>query len=235
MIFRHGLARAKAAFAGTLASALLPLFGLPASAQTAQSAAPPPSPAATPWTWPVIPGCLVDPEINVAGKRDYASPVCAVYLDLLKSGTFELDLESARQANAQLGGVLYPAFVPGTEVVRFTVTPDFNDTFERTNRLVRVSDSRSGALYGSWWTTSSQVHAGDALLDGAHIRAILALTYTPSCLATSTEVRRGVRGYMGIVAPAFDEPGGGVEFWFPPDAVVASSVADVPGGAGCAK
>jgi hypothetical protein len=178
---------------------------------------------------------LVDPELNVAGKREYNSPICAVYLDLLKSGAFEIDLESARRLNAELGGVLYPAFVPGTEVVRFTVTPEFNDTFERTNHLVRVSDSRSGALYGSWWTTSAQVHDASGWLDGARIRAILALTYTPSCLAISTEVRRGVRGYMGVVAPAFDEPGGGVEFWFPPDAVVAGQVLDVPGGAGCSR
>jgi hypothetical protein len=190
-------------------------------------------PSAAPWTWPKIPACLVDPEINVAGKRDYASPICEVYLDLLKSGAFEVDLESARQANAQLGGVLYPAFVPGTEVVRFTVTPDFNESFERANRLVRVSDSRAGAMYGSWWTTSAQVRNGDGLLDAARIRAILALTYSPSCLATSTEVRRGVRGYMGVVAPAFDQPGGAVEFWFPPDAVVAGPVVDVPGGSGC--
>jgi hypothetical protein len=40
---------------------------------------------------------------------------------------------------------------------------------------------------------------------------------------------------MGVVAPAFDEPGGAVEFWFPPDAVVATKVVDVPGTKGCGK
>ncbi len=171
----------------------------------------------------------------MSGKRDFASPICTVYEDVLKSGATDIELESARRVNAQLGGVLYPAFVPGTEVVRFTVTPAFNASFERANRLVRVSETRTGAMYGSWWTTTAQLQDGNATLDAARIRAILALTYTPSCMAASTEVRPGVRAYMGVVAPAFDEPGGSVEFWFPPDAVVAGPVVDVPGSAGCTR
>jgi hypothetical protein len=221
-----------AAAAAALSLAFLQAAAIPASAQTVRPAA---VPSAAPWSWPTIPGCLADPEINVSGKRDYASPVCAVYDDLLKSGATDIELDSARHVNAQLGGVLYPAFVPGTEVVRFTVTPAFNATFERTNRLVRVSETRTGAMYGSWWTTTAQLQDGTTSLDAARIRAILALTYTPSCMAASTEVRPGVRAYMGVVAPAFDEPGGSIEFWFPPDAVVAGSVADVPGSAGCTR
>ena len=220
-----------AAAAAALAFALLQ----PAAPAAGAPAAPAPAPSAAPWNWPTIPGCLADPEINVSGKRDFASPICTVYEDVLKSGATDIELESARRVNAQLGGVLYPAFVPGTEVVRFTVTPAFNASFERANRLVRVSETRTGAMYGSWWTTTAQLQDGNATLDAARIRAILALTYTPSCMAASTEVRPGVRAYMGVVAPAFDEPGGSVEFWFPPDAVVAGPVVDVPGSAGCTR
>jgi len=70
-------------------------------------------------------------------------------------------------------------------------------------------------------------------LNAEAIRAKLALTYTPSSIAYAKTVQNGVRAYMGVVAPAFDEPGGAIEFWFPPDAVVVSSVGNIPGGAGC--
>ncbi|MFY9780382.1 MAG: hypothetical protein WAJ85_07725 [Candidatus Baltobacteraceae bacterium] len=197
----------------------------------AQTAAPPPKPLPS-WSWPPIPGCLADPEIKTSGTTDYDSPLCAVYERLLEGGATEIELESARRLNGELDGVLYPAFLPGTEVVRF-VTDRFDREFHGPSGLVRVSTSAVTARSGSWWTALATVSDGTRLLGAEAIRAKLALTGTPSCLAYASLVRDGVRGYMGVVAPAFDEPGGGLEFWFPPGAVVAGPVADLPGTSGC--
>jgi len=199
--------------------------GGPAAAQTAAS----PAPA---WAWPPIPGCLADPEIKTSGTTDYNSPLCAVYERLLEGGATEIELESARRLNGELDGVLYPAFLPGTEVVHF-VTDRFEREFHGATGLVRVSTAAVSARSGSWWTSLSTVSDGTRLIGAEAIRAKLALTGTPSCIAYASLVRNGVRGYMGVVAPAFDEPGGGLEFWFPPGAVVGGSVADLPGTPGC--
>jgi hypothetical protein len=136
------------------------------------------------------------------------------------------------KTSGELDGVLYPAFLPGTEVVRF-----FTDRFERefhgATGLVRVSTAAVTARSGSWWTSLATVSDGTRLIGAEAIRAKLALTGTPSCIAYASFVRNGVRGYMGVVAPAFDEPGGGLEFWFPPGAVLAGSIADLAGTPGC--
>jgi hypothetical protein len=205
-------------FAG---AAALAAGGL-ASAQTAVPTAVPPA----------IPGCLADPEIKTSGTTDYHSPLCVVYEQLLEGGATEIELESARRLNGELDGVLYPAFLPGTEVVRF-VTDRFDREFHGPTGLVRVSTQAVSARSGSWWTSLATVSDGTRLIGAEAIRAKLALTGTPSCLAYASLVRNGVRGYMGVVAPAFDEPGGGLEFWFPPGAVVGGAVADLPGTRGC--
>jgi hypothetical protein len=111
-----------------------------------------------------------------------------------------------------VNGVLYPAFLPGTEVVQFIVTDRFDQAFGPV-QLVRVSGSPDSARFGSWWPTRRQVEGPDKRFKSAdEIRAELALTQTPACIAFAKSVRTGVRGYMGVVAPAFDEPGGAVEF-----------------------
>jgi hypothetical protein len=205
-------------------------------AASAQSA-PSPSPRTTtpPWPWPAIPSCLKDAGTATPGRDDFASPICDVYVRLLDSGATEIELASAAHLNAELGGVLYPAFLPGTEAVRFVVTDRFNQSFSRTVPLVRVSTNAAGARYGSWWTTRSQVQdAQRNLKDPEELRAELALPSTPSCIAYSTAIRPGVRAYMGVVAPAFNEPGGAVEFWFPPDAVVANTVTALSNAVPCA-
>jgi hypothetical protein len=185
------------------------------------------------WPWPPVPGCLADPEIKTPGSTDYASPACAVYDALLGSGQTEVELVSARRLNGQMDGVLYPAFLPGTEVVRFVVTEPFSKVFTGSMRLVRVSGKSVSARSGSWWTTMSTVLDNGKLMNAEQIRARLALTDTPACIAFADAVKPGVRAYMGVTAPAFDEPGGGAEFWFPPDAVVATTVHALPGSTGC--
>lgn len=189
--------------------------------------------AQKPWPWPPIPGCLADPEIKTPGPTDYGSPVCAIYNTLLSSGEFDVELQSARRLNGQMDGVLYPAFLPGTEAVSFIVSDQFSKAFTGSFRLVRVSGKSVSARSGSWWTTLSMVTDNGNLMTAEQIRARLALTDTPSCIAYADSVRSGVRAYMGVVAPAFDEPGGGAEFWFPPNAVVATTVHAIPGSTGC--
>jgi hypothetical protein len=196
---------------------------MPATSQTPQKS----------WPWPAVPGCLADPEIKTPGATDYASPVCPVYDALLGSGQTEVELVSARRLNGQMDGVLYPAFLPGTEVVRFVVTEPFSKVFTGSMRLVRVSGKSISARGGSWWTTLSTVLDNGKMMNAEQIRARLALTDTPACIAYADAVRPGVRAYMGVTAPAFDEPGGGVEFWFPPNAVVATTVHALPGSTGC--
>ncbi len=187
----------------------------------------------TSWPWPPIPGCLADPGVTTSGGIDYGSPVCPIYDALLGSNETDLTLQSARSLNGQMDGVLYPAFLPGTEAVRFIVTDQFSKVFTGLLRLVRVSSKSIPAKSGSWWTTLSMVTANGTLLTAGQIRAKLALTDTPACIAYADSVKPGVRGIMGVVAPAFDEPGGGAEFWFPPDAVVSTTVHAIPGATGC--
>ncbi|MGD0832274.1 MAG: hypothetical protein ABR907_15135 [Terracidiphilus sp.] len=200
------------------------LAGLvPAQSQTAQKS----------WPWPPIPGCLADPEIKTLGATDYSSPVCAVYDELLDSNQIDIALQSARRLNGQMDGVLYPAFLPGTEAVGFIVTDQFSKAFTGSFRLVRVSGKSISARSGSWWTTISMVTDSGKLMTAEEIRAKLALTDTPACIAYADSVKTGVRALMGVVAPAFDEPGGGAEFWFPPDAVISTTVHAIPGATGC--
>lgn len=188
---------------------------------------------ASSWQWPAIPGCLADPGISTKGKTDFNSPICPVYELLLTSEVSDIELRSARRLNGEMDGVLYPAFLPGTEVVSFIVSKKFSDAFHDERELVRVSGRAVAARSGSWWTTLETVSEGGRLMDANAIRAKLALTDTPSCIAYADKVRTGVRAYMGVISPAFDEPGGGVEFWFPPNAVVSKKVGEIPGGAGC--
>ena len=202
-------------------------FALASDAVSAQTT------RASGWGWPVIPGCLADPEIKTNGATDYNAPICSVYERLLRSGVMDVELISARRLNADMDGVLYPAFLPGTEVVRFIVTGKFNHSFRGADRLVRVSTKAASARSGSWWTTLATVSEDGHVFNAERIRAKLALTDTPLCIAYAEKVRTGVRAYLGVVAPAFDEPGGGVEFWFPPNAVATASVGDVPGTSGC--
>ena len=206
------------------------------SAQPTPAPVPLPAPVSTkpPWTWPSIPACLKDADVSTSGQDDFRSPACDVYLALLSSGATDIELGSAAHVSTEVNGVLYPAFLPGTEVVRFIVTERFSKAFGESSELVRVSTTSNAARYGSWWTTVHQVEDNQQRVKSAdELRSELALTYSPSCIAHARAIRAGVRGYMGIVAPAFDEPGGGVEFWFPPDAVVADLVTPVTGGAGC--
>lgn len=191
--------------------------------------------SATPntWTWPAIPGCLADPEIQTQGTTDYNSPICPLYDRLLASGEFNIELRSARRVNAEMDGLLYPAFVPGTEVVAFVTTDKFGGSFTGTNGLVRVSTKSISARNGSWWTTLDTVSQGGQLLDAEAVQRKLALPSLPACIAYAEVVRPGVRAYMGVVAPAFDQRGGGVEFWFPPSAVIATKTAQIPGGTAC--
>ncbi len=219
-------------YAGAVLAALLAAAAAPSAAQT-----PPSAPTAAPWPWPAIPGCLADPGTKTAGPTDYGAPACTVFAKLTHGFVADAVTEvSARQLNGELDGVLYPAFLPGTEVVRFVTTSRFGDAFARDDdlRLVRVSGSSTGARSGSWWTTRGQVSPGGTPLPASRIRSILALLATPACLATATAVPAGIGGYFGVTAPAFGEPGGGVEFWFPPGVVDASAaVAALPGSGGC--
>ncbi len=211
-----------------------PTLILMATLAMAQTAAPSASAKQSePWRWPDIPGCLADPGTTTKGDTRYDAPICPIYERLLASQVSHLELKSARRLNAEMDGVLYPAFLPGTEAVSFMVTSGFNKSFRGNHRLVRVSGSSIGARSGSWWTTLDAVSPGGRLLDGEGIRARLALLATPVCVAYADKVRVGVRGYMGAVAPAFAQPGGGIQFWFPPGAVVATKVEAIPGATGC--
>lgn len=208
--------------------------GFAAAQPTPAPSAPLPASTKPPWSWPRIPACLKDADVTTEGQNDYHSAACDVYIELLSSGATDIELSSAARVSSEVNGVLYPAFLPGTEVVRFIVTDRFSRAFGKSSQLVRVSTNPDAARFGSWWTTLRQVEDDRQRLKPAdELRSELALTYSPSCIAYAAAIHAGVRGYMGVVAPAFDEPGGGVEFWFPPDAVVAEAVTAVPGGSGC--
>jgi hypothetical protein len=134
-----------------------------------------------------------------------------------------------------MDGLLYPAFVPGTEVVAFVTTEKFGASFTGTTGLVRVSTRSISARNGSWWTTLDTVSEEGRLLDADAIQKKLALPDSPGCIAYAEVIRPGVRAYMGVVAPAFNQRGGGVEFWFPPSAVIAKRTEQIPGGIACDK
>lgn len=220
-------------YAGAILAALLAGAAAPGAAQTPPASAP----TAAPWAWPAIPSCLADPGTKTDGPTDDAAPACAVFATLSHGFVADALAEiSARRLNGEFDGVLYPAFLPGTEVVRFVTTPRFGEAFARAGslQLVRVSGSRRGASSGSWWTTRAQVSANGAPLPAARIRAVLALLATPACMVTAAAIPAGIVGYFGVTAPAFGEPGGGLEFWFPPGVVEASpTVVSIPESGGC--
>ncbi len=114
------------------------------------------------WTWPAIPGCLADPEIQTKGTTDYNSPICPLYDRLLASGEINIELRSARRVNAEMDGLLYPAFVPGTEVVAFVTTDKFGGSFIGPTGLVRVSTNpfRHAMVVGGLPSTLSAKEGG---------------------------------------------------------------------------
>jgi hypothetical protein len=224
-------------YTGAILAVLLAAAAAPSAAQTPVPVAPTAVATAAPWAWPTIPGCLADPGTSTAGSTDYNSPACGVFTALSSGLVADAIAEvSARRLNGEFDGVLYPAFLPGTEVIRFVTTARFSSAFAKDGdmRLVRVSGSRVGARSGSWWTTRGQISANGAPLPAPRIRSVLALLATPACMASAMAIPPGIVGYFGVTAPAFGEPGGGVEFWFPPGIVEASpAVVSIPESGGC--
>ncbi len=222
-------ARLRTALAACIA-AFVASLGVVSAAST-----PSPVPAVlpTPWSWPTIPSCLADPGAQTPGALDFRAEVCDLYQTLRQGGGVDIGLVSAQRMNAEFQGVLYPAFLPGTEVVRFVTTEKFNDALQGAHQLVRVSTSRGGAQFGLWWTTLDQVTENGHVMNAEAIRSKLALTSTPACIVYASAVHANVLAYLGVVAPAFDRRGGGIEWWFPSGTVIATTVYSVPGGAGC--
>jgi hypothetical protein len=123
-------------------------------------------------------------------------------------------------------GLSTDAFPDSAYAVRFVVTPQFNAAFSGPDALVRFASNGFAAQVGSWWTVLETVtDRSGRLEDKATIASELALpaSSVPSVEAAATEVRVGTVGYFGLVAPAFAQPGGGVQFWFPGEPVYSST------------
>jgi len=169
------------------------------------------------WQEPAAPACLAsDTAAADRSALDAAPVVCDAIRKLARAIPDDRHTLSAKEINWLIPDVQYAAFLPAALGERFAVTPLFATTFVRLDQLVRVSTSRQGAQFGSWWTTRRQVSDGHGnLMSPTAIRSILALPATPRYIAFATSVITRVHGFVGVAAPAFGESGGGLEFWFP--------------------
>jgi hypothetical protein len=175
-----------------------------------------------------VPACFVAPpdaSLAVATAPGPAPIACTLLAKvLLASEETQLAWLPGAVLNKTLG-LSTDAFPDSAYAVRFVVTPQFNAAFSGTDALVRFASNDFSAQVGSWWTVLETVSDRSGRLeDKAAIAAELALpaSSVPSIEASASEVRVGTLGYFGLVAPAFGEPGGGVQFWFPGEPVYSS-------------
>jgi hypothetical protein len=110
-------------------------------------------------------------------------------------------------------------FATDTYVLQFHVTAGFTAVFTvGRDQLVRLSSSDAAARTGAWWVPKDYVTdtAGNWLSSDT-IAETLALPQGSQLkvVAYAGAIDPGTLGYVGIVAPAFNHKGGGIQFWFP--------------------
>jgi hypothetical protein len=177
-----------------------------------------------------VPPCFINPpDVQLAVARTPGTnPIACTLLSKLLQASDQTQLAwiPGAMLNKTLG-LTVDAFPDSAYAVRFVVTPQFNAAFAGPDTLVRFASNTFAAQVGSWWTVLETVSDPSGVVNGATIAAQLALPAAskPSFEATSSEVRVGTVGYFGVVAPAFGQPGGGVQFWFPGEPVYSSTKA----------
>jgi hypothetical protein len=178
-----------------------------------------------------VPSCFVEPPqpavLVVSPTPPPPLPTACVLLAKLiaASDVTQLAWIPGRMLDTTLG-VTTDAFPAGAYAVRFVVTPQFNTAFAGPDTLVRFANDDFSARVGSWWTVLETVEDPNGTLrDPAAIASVLALppSSIPKMEATAMSVRPGTVGYFGLVAPAFGQPGGGVQFWFPGEPVYSKT------------
>jgi hypothetical protein len=178
-----------------------------------------------------VPPCFVQPPqpavLVISPTPPPPLPTACVLLDKLiaASDVTQLAWIPGRMLNTTLG-VTTDAFPTAAYAIRFVVTPQFNTAFAGPDTLVRFANDDFSARVGSWWTVRETVaDANGKLRDAAAIASVLALppASIPKMEATAMSVRPGTVGYFGLVAPAFGQPGGGVQFWFPGEPVYSKA------------
>lgn len=114
-------------------------------------------------------------------------------------------------------------FATNTFVLEFHVTPAFSQAFiTGDDELVRFADSSLSARVGTWWVPKRFVtDAAGRFKSSEEIKDVLALPAesNPTLVAYSTKIVVGTFGYVGIAAPAFNRPGGSIQFWFPAEPI----------------
>jgi hypothetical protein len=175
--------------------------------------------------WAGVPNCFVAPPdpwpaVSPAPGRE---PIACALLSkvLLASDETQIAWIPGAALNKTLE-LSTDAFPDAAYAIRFIVTPEFNAAFGGADSLVRFGSNDFDARIGSWWTVLETVtDPAGHLKDGPSIAAELALpaTSVPKFEAAASAVRVGTAGYFGLVAPAFSQPGGGVQFWFPAEPV----------------
>lgn len=176
-----------------------------------------------------VPACFIQPPVaraTIAAPPD-TNEVSCKWLSKLVQASDETQL--AWIPGAVLNRMLSPevdAFPDSAYAVRFVVTKQFNETFIDSDSLIRFAPDDFAARVGSWWTILGAVSDSlGRLNDKAIIKAKLALPASsiPNVEAVASEVRVGTIGYFGLTAPAFGQPGGAVQFWFPTEPVRSSA------------
>ena len=149
--------------------------------------------------WAGVPNCFVAPPdpwpaVSPAPGRE---PIACALLSkvLLASDETQIAWIPGAALNKTLE-LSTDAFPDAAYAIRFIVTPEFNAAFGGADSLVRFGSNDFDARIGSWWTV-----------------------LVPKFEAAASAVRVGTAGYFGLVAPAFSQPGGGVQFWFPAEPV----------------
>jgi hypothetical protein len=176
--------------------------------------------AGFPATAAAQPSCFANPLPKVAtveeGNRERACQILARVLETSASP------DSAWIPGQIVNSILnlkQGGFATDTFVLRFRVSDAFSAAFTAgTDELVRFSATSATALTGSWWVPKEYVTDGAGRwLSVEAIKDLLALPQQADLkiVVSSSAIDVGTLGYVGIVAPAFAHPGGGIQFWFP--------------------
>jgi hypothetical protein len=169
------------------------------------------------------PACFTSPSPLATAAAGNTDPACAVLAKVLATTAAPETAWVPGQTINTILKLTEGGFATDTFVLQFHVTTDFSTAFTTGgDELVRLSSSDASARTGSWWVPKEFVtDTAGRWLPVATIEDVLALPPQSDLkiVAYSGAIDAGTLGYVGIVAPAFNHRGGGIQFWFPREPV----------------
>ena len=157
-----------------------------------------------------------------------ADPACQVLAKVLESaGGADIAWLPGQIVNSVLK-LTEGGFATDTFVLQFRTSTAFSTAFTAgTDELVRLTTTDAAARTGSWWVPKEFVTDRSGRWLSADVIADLLALPPQSDLreaAYSGAIDPGTMAYVGIVAPAFNHRGGGIQFWFPREPIYTKDV-----------